>query len=72
MGVQLQFDRVVIAGEEGANASCSPEQFVSMPLHRRVQLMLEHKIEFYQGSQKLDGRTALQNFRQWSAQRAAA
>ncbi len=71
MQTQLKFDRVLFLNEDGGYSKCSPEQFIALPLQRRIKLMLEHKLSFFLGAQQIEVRVALQNFREWSAQRAA-
>jgi hypothetical protein len=55
---RLPFDRVVLSTTEGRQY-LSVQQFLCLPLHRRVRAMLQHELEFFSGSSPVDQHVAL-------------
>jgi hypothetical protein len=60
------FDRVVVvtaAGEQTLTA----KEFVSLPLTKRVRLLLEARLQFFSGKQQVDAARALNSLRREGA-----
>lgn len=68
--MELIFDRIAIDLPEGREI-CDPEAFIRKPLHLRIQWIMEHKISFFLRGAMVDTRSALNNYRKWSALRGA-
>lgn len=56
------FDRVDIR-EKGTVIRMSREEFLAMPLDRRIRVILARDLEFFLGDQPVDRREALRSLR---------
>jgi hypothetical protein len=61
----LPFDRVVVV-EEGGRRELSVQQFLLLPLDRRIHLVLSRALEFYDGAAPVARQTALSSLRRLS------
>lgn len=68
--MELIFDQVCI-NEEKASECFEPDRFLQKPLHMRIQYIMEKKVSFWMGGQEVDIRSALNNYRKWSALKGA-
>lgn len=68
--MELIFDRVCVEFPEGKECM-DPERFIQRPLHLRVQYIMEKKISFWLSNQEVEIKSALNNYRKWSAMRGA-
>lgn len=68
--MDLIFDRVCVDMPEGKEC-LPPEKFIQKPLHLRVQYIMEKKISFWLSNQEVEIKSALNNYRKWSALRGA-
>ncbi len=57
------FDRVKIRQSDNHVDSVSPDEFLAMKLNIRMQLLLEHRLEFLNGVKVIPHREALQSLR---------
>jgi hypothetical protein len=63
--MSLLFDRVVIV-EAGRRDELTVEQFLQLPLDRRIQLVMTRSLEFYAGIQPVEQKAALSSLRRLS------
>lgn len=61
---ELAFDRVVVALADGRRRSYSAQEFISLPLHERIQHVLKRSIEFYKSDARVDRNGALRSLAQ--------
>lgn len=59
----LPFDRVVIR-DQGHVRACDVDQFLALPLHLRVRIILQRDIDFFSGEEPVDRGVALKSLRQ--------
>lgn len=65
----INFDRVVIF-DAGRREIYSAEQFLGLPLDRRIKHILSRDIEFFDGDAKVDRADALRSLRPAGAGRS--
>lgn len=63
-----EFDRVVIDDDDQAEYTLG--EFLQLPLHHRIELILARKLLFFAGRTKVDQPTALRILRQRSVGRS--
>ena len=63
LAVILPFDRVVISAD-AKREELSVEQFLALPLDRRIGYVLSRAIEFFKGGAPVDRRVALGSLQQ--------
>jgi hypothetical protein len=54
----LPFDKVIVS-VNGERREIAPADLLALPLHLRVQWLLDDSLEFYQGARLVDRREAL-------------
>jgi len=57
--VKLPFDRVCLLDERGSARDVELDEFLSMPLHDRIQTILERRVRFFRGSEEVQPLSAL-------------
>lgn len=63
---RLPFDEILVAELDGRR-SLTPDEFLAMPLHRRVAWLLERRLSFLSVGKPVDSREALTALRsEWS------
>ena len=60
--MKLPFDRVVLS-DEGGRLELTVEQFLELPLDKRIRYVLSRDIEFFQGTARVERRLALASLR---------
>jgi hypothetical protein len=63
MTMELPFDRVLIFQPEGRREMTAGE-FLDLPLHERIRIILQRNLEFLAGTHIVERRTALKGLRQ--------
>ncbi|MFW6049777.1 MAG: hypothetical protein ACODAU_01310 [Myxococcota bacterium] len=63
--MDLPFDRVVIRQPEG-DRQISAQEFLGLPLHERIRMILQRNLEFFAGSETIERSEALKSLRQAS------
>ncbi|HVJ14733.1 MAG TPA: hypothetical protein VM686_04805 [Polyangiaceae bacterium] len=60
---------MVVAPGSPAQAVYSIDEFLALPLHQRVQFVLQGKLQFYAGDDEVETSTALRWLRETAASR---
>lgn len=60
----LVFDRVVVVLADGRRRTYSAHEFIALPLHERIQHVLERNIQFFRGDAAVDRNGALRSLAQ--------
>lgn len=60
---ELPFDRVTIHQSDGAR-EMSARDFLALPLHERIRLILQRNLEFFAGNDTVERGAALKGLRQ--------
>lgn len=61
----LLFDRIVITGTDQPSEEFTAEEFLALPLHRRVKYVLQRKVQFFRADNAIDRSEALKSLMQY-------
>lgn len=65
--MSFSFDRIIIIAGEKMGHQVTPIEFIGFPVSERIRLVLQKNLAFYNKGEQVDGRSALNELRQYSA-----
>ena len=60
---RLPFDHIVLAERDGAERHFTVEEFMELPIHERIEHILERRVRFFNGVTSIDPSVALRSLR---------
>jgi hypothetical protein len=65
LDAKLVFDKIIVSN--GSIQEFSVEEFLALPLHKRIRYMLQHNLQFFLRDEPVDRRAALHSLRKLNA-----